>query len=287
MRKMPAAVESIVYRGIECVRLCLEGASVIVSRFGAQVLSWIPADGRERLFLSERANYDGKSAIRGGVPICFPQFSGLGSLPKHGFVRTRTWQLEGVDGDGKAIAFTCGSDTQTHAIWGHEFEVRLTLELSISTLAMRLSVRNTGQSVFTFTGALHTYFLVSSIDDVVLTGLKGCEYRDAAGGNVICQEQQDVVRFGPEIDRVYHDVPGRVLLRDTLGELAIASGGFADTVVWNPGPALCAQMTDMAPNGYRQMVCVEAAAARVPVQVLPGCTWSGHQTLSAGAASRG
>ncbi len=283
MANTPAVVESVRYQGIECMRCCSEGASIIVSRFGAQVLSWVPADGRERLFLSERALCDGKSAIRGGVPICFPQFSALGNLPKHGFVRTRPWQFEGVDGRG--ITFKCGSDAQTRAIWEYDFEIRFTLELSGAALGMRMSVRNLGGVAFSFTGALHTYFRVSSIDEVVLSGLKGCEYRDAAGGNVIRLEHEDEVRFGPEVDRVYHDAPRKVLLRDATGVLAIASAGFADTVVWNPGALLCAQMADMAPNGYRQMVCVEAAAARVPVTVLPGETWTGHQALAVEVAS--
>ena len=287
MANIPELVENIQYQGIECVRFRSEGASVIASRFGAQVLSWAPADGRERLFLSDRAFYDDKSAIRGGVPICFPQFSGLGNLPKHGFLRTRAWQLEGGRTGGKAMAFRCASNAETQAIWAHEFEARLVLELSGTALAMRFSVRNTGSSTFSFTGALHTYFSVSSIDEVALSGLKGCEYRDAAGGNVIRLEQEEVVRFGPEIDRVYHDAPRQVLLQDGVGTLAIASSGFADTVVWNPGSALCTQMADMAPQGYRQMVCVEAAAARVPVSVLPGGTWTGDQTLTVGGASRG
>jgi glucose-6-phosphate 1-epimerase len=287
MANIPALVENIRYQGIECVRLRSEGASVIASRFGAQVLSWAPADGRERLFLSDRAIYDGRSAIRGGVPICFPQFSGLGSLPKHGFLRTRDWHLEGAREGGKAIAFRCASNAETHAIWAHEFEARLVLELSSTALAMRFSVRNTGNSAFLFTGALHTYFSVSSIDEVALSGLKGCEYRDAAGGNAIRVEQEEVVRFGPEIDRVYHDAPRKVLLQDGAGTTAVASSGFADTVVWNPGAALCVQMADMAPHGYQQMVCVEAAVARVPVSVLPGDTWTGNQTLTVKGASHG
>jgi hypothetical protein len=52
------------------------------------VLSWVTPDGRERLFLSDKAVFDGSVAIRGGIPVCWPQFAGLGELPKHGFVRT-------------------------------------------------------------------------------------------------------------------------------------------------------------------------------------------------------
>ena len=49
------------------------GDSVLVTSQGAQVLSWI-SQGRERLFLSPASHWDGR-AIRGGVPVCWPQFN--------------------------------------------------------------------------------------------------------------------------------------------------------------------------------------------------------------------
>src|SRR5688572_29727961 len=67
-----------------------DGSRIVVSRFGGQVLSWV-AHGRERLYLSSTAAADSVQPVRGGVPVCFPQFSGRGPLPKHGFARTSTW----------------------------------------------------------------------------------------------------------------------------------------------------------------------------------------------------
>ena len=68
-----------------------DGAVALVSLFGAQVLSWTPAGGEDRLYLSPQAVFDGRSAIRGGVPVCFPQFGDRGPLPRHGFARQRRW----------------------------------------------------------------------------------------------------------------------------------------------------------------------------------------------------
>ncbi|MBV5344762.1 MAG: D-hexose-6-phosphate mutarotase, partial [Rhodoferax sp.] len=76
-----------IFQGQACWRWQLpQGDSVLVSAQGAQVLSWQSA-GRERLYLSPQSVFDGHTPIRGGVPICFPQFNQRGALPKHGFAR--------------------------------------------------------------------------------------------------------------------------------------------------------------------------------------------------------
>ena len=77
------------------------GATAEVYLHGAHVTSWIPADGVERLFVSSASLYAAGKAIRGGIPVCFPQFSGRGPLPNHGFARTSSgWQVESTSSDG-------------------------------------------------------------------------------------------------------------------------------------------------------------------------------------------
>lgn len=272
-------IETVVMRGLQCLRLTSGGASVTVSRFGAQVLSWMPADGRERLFVSERAATDGITAIRGGIPVCFPQFSELGQLPKHGLVRTRVWETVDSDGSDRLI-MTLRDDAAGQALWPHAFEVRLEVRLAARRLEVGLAVRNTGANGFSFTGALHTYLAVRDIGAVRLSGLEGCEYRDSAGGNAIRRESAPVLVIDREVDRVYHDPPRRLWLDDGNGRLAVESAGFADTVVWNPWRERCAGLPDMVPDGYQRMLCIEAAAARVPVEVMPGGLWQGSQVLT-------
>ena len=69
-----------------------DGARAEVYLQGAHVTSWRPAtDDRERLFLSERSKYCPGGAIRGGIPVIFPQFAAEGPLPRHGFARTSRW----------------------------------------------------------------------------------------------------------------------------------------------------------------------------------------------------
>ena len=46
-----------------------DGGRAEVYLHGAHVTSWTTPDGREQLYLSERAVFDGRAAIRGGVPL--------------------------------------------------------------------------------------------------------------------------------------------------------------------------------------------------------------------------
>ena len=64
-----------------------DGARAEITPYGAHVTSWVTPDGRERLFLSRATSFSPGSAIRGGVPVVFPQFARRGPLRPHGFAR--------------------------------------------------------------------------------------------------------------------------------------------------------------------------------------------------------
>lgn len=48
------------------------GERVEILLYGATVISWKSANGKENLFLSEKAHLDGSKPVRGGIPIVFP-----------------------------------------------------------------------------------------------------------------------------------------------------------------------------------------------------------------------
>ena len=91
----------------------------------------------------------------------------------------------------------------------------------------------------------------------------------------------DVVLIEAETDRVYHGVNRPLLLREYSRSLGINADSFPDVVVWNPWVARSAAIADLPDDGFRRMLCVEAAAAREPVRVPAGENWSGRQTLVA------
>ena len=82
-----------------------DGARAEIYLHGAHVTSWLPAGGEEQLYLSAASEFRDGAAIRGGVPVVFPQFSSGGPLPKHGFARNLAWELISVE--MARPAFTC------------------------------------------------------------------------------------------------------------------------------------------------------------------------------------
>lgn len=279
---MKTSIETIQFHGIDAVRLNgPQGTTVTVSLLGGQVLSWVTQDGRERIFLSERAVFDGSVAIRGGIPVCFPQFSNLGDLPKHGFLRTKAWKLNDQRhaDDFALVTLEISDDEETRALWPHPFRAEITIMLEADRIDLEFCVENTGGETFEFTGALHTYLRMTQVEDVALEGLYGHDYRDAANGDVVIRETGTELRVDRETDRVYHNVKRPQLLQAANLSLAIQSQGYPDVVVWNPWVDQCANLKDMAPDGWRHMLCVEAAIARKPVSLPAGEEWYGRQTL--------
>lgn len=281
---MKPFIEHIEFHGVPALRLHgPRGAVAVISLLGAQVLSWQTPEGRERLYLSEKAVFDGSVAIRGGIPVCFPQFAALGDLPKHGFVRTRHWSpaSERCGDDYALVTLAITDDEATRALWPHAFRAELTLMIEADRIDLELCVVNTGSESLAFTGALHSYLRLVQVEDAALEGLYGYEYRDAAHGNAILRDSgTELVVDGP-LDRVYHGVRRPQLLKAGNHSLGIQAQGFPDVVVWNPWVEGCAALADMPPEGWRQMLCVEAAVAREPVVLPAGEEWYGRQTLVA------
>lgn len=281
---MPATITTQPFHGQPALVLAApDGARAVISLFGAQLLSWTPAGGEERLYLSPLARHDRATPIRGGVPVCFPQFASLGKLPRHGFARTREWEVKDHRiGDSFALA-TLGlsEDDATWAVWPQRFAAELTVVVENERLDVELEVENTGHAPFAFTAALHTYLRVREVENARLEGLYGHPCRDAADADRIRQETDEAVVVAGEVDRVYHDVKRPLLLRDGNRSLGIHSSGFPDVVVWNPWEQRCKELPDMPPDGFRHMLCVEAAAAQQKIALDAGATWAGRQTLIA------
>lgn len=269
-----------------CVELSLPGGDrARIALFGGHVLSWQTADGVERLYLSPEAVFDGASPIRGGVPICFPQFNTRGPLPKHGIARVLPWQAEAPTRGGAAesqtdsVRLRLRNSDATRRWWPQSFETVLTVTLAPGRLTLALDVLNSDSEPWRFTVALHSYLRVGSIDRVRLAGLQNHPYWDALTDHEASEGAAEIAFDGP-FDRVYRGITesARLEVREPHGTLMLTqSASLTEAVVWNPGAALSATLPDLPDDGYRSMLCVEAAKIDAPVLLAPGQHWQGWQ----------
>jgi glucose-6-phosphate 1-epimerase len=255
-----------------------DGSEAAVSLHGAQLLSWRPAGQREQIYTSPTSQPAAGKALRGGAPICFPQFAQRGPLAKHGFARTSRWELVTGPSHGAVSEATFQLDsTMVAAGWEHPFCLVLVVKLGPGWLELHLQAANTGRQAFEFTGAIHTYFAVDDVRQAAVRGLQGLRYEDSADGGVVKEDAEAEVRFAGEVDRIYLGAPAEVELAPGR---RITQQGFEDTVVWNPGPVKAATLGDMPAADWTRMVCVEAAVVGRPVSLAPGKTWRGMQRIS-------
>jgi glucose-6-phosphate 1-epimerase len=252
--------EPIVCDGAPAFRLTTtDGASIVVLQRGAHLISWCDAAGNERLYCSPISPLVGPAAVRGGVPVIFPQFGTLGVVGRHGFARTAEWKCVGHGPHSIEMALV--HTAQEHAAWPHDCECRLLFTLGTNALEMAFSVRNTGASALSFTAALHTYWALAS-EDSYIDGLHTDGSRWPLAGF------QDEMIF---------DAPASLQIQTPRGVLHTQTHGFRDLVVWNPGANH--GLGDLPADGYRDYACVEAAQL-TPVKLESGGIWRGSQHIA-------
>jgi len=257
-----------------------DGAQATVSLFGAHLLSWKTGDGVERLFVSTQTPLDGSKAIRGGVPVIFPQFNVRGPGLRHGFARVSTWRVAASGGDtGQSfVELTLNQDdlAPEHAqAWPHAFELTLRYTLHGNGLEADFKVHNTGTAPFPFGVALHTYYDVGQLNATSISGLQHQTYTD----HLLQTRSQDypALHFNEKHDRLYQATPS-LMLNTASTTFNLSQQGFSEWVVWNPGQVDAAALVDLADDEYQRFVCIEPA--RIDQQPLAaGATWTGKHRI--------
>ena len=252
------------------------GARVEIYRHGAHVTAWRSAAGNDWIFTSELAKFDGASAVRGGVPIIFPQFNEFGSGPRHGFARNLEWKM--AEHGGNQLTLFLESNEATK-VWPHQFRAEFAVAVKSTSLSMTLTVANTSTTTFEFTCALHSYFKVHSLSTCRVTGVTGLAYWDNDGSDFRqrAKFESSHLSFDDAVDRVFFNYQEPLVLHNDKQQLRIEHSGFQDIVVWNPGRAAAQSMSDFADYEYNHMLCIEAAQIDCPVVLEPGESWRGSQ----------
>jgi D-hexose-6-phosphate mutarotase len=129
------------------------------------------------------------------------------------------------------------------------------------TLMMELTAANdSGGETLELENCLHTYFQVSDISAVSITGLQNAPFNDFAAGAGGARKAENDARLiiNQETNRVYPDNTAAVEIRDEKLKRTIRVEKFNSnsTVVWNPWTTQ-KMPEDFDQAEHRQMVCVE------------------------------
>ncbi|WP_210458943.1 D-hexose-6-phosphate mutarotase [Vibrio crassostreae] len=246
------------HEGVKLVRVIHDKANAAISLFGGHVVSFQPQGQEDLIWMSQQAKFDGKTALRGGIPVCWPWFGRI-AAPAHGFARSSEWQLvEHRESEaGVIVSLGLKPSEETLAVWPHQFDARLNVEIG-EQLKVTLDVKNTDSQPWTFSGALHTYLNVADIHNTTTTGM-GAEYIDSLQGSKICQGGDELV-LTDTIDRVYTQPETQIFVADKKLDrtLTVENHGHNSAVLWNPWAEGATGMGDMQDDGYLTMLCVES-----------------------------
>lgn len=276
--------------GMDVVKARTEAAEADIYVFGAHVTHWQPAGQSPVLFVSDRAVFDGKKAIRGGVPVCFPWFADHKPSPEspaHGFARTAQWSLADAkrEGDDAVISLVLVSTEATRELWPHDFVMTYTIRVGRS-LTMTATVTNVGMEPMDYELALHTYFNVADLATTTVVGFDGGRYIDKPSGGKELEQTGEPAIEG-EIDRIYQDHDREVVIDDGTRRIIVGKHGSRSTVLWNPHVEKAAAMGDFGDDEWKRMLCVETAAiGEHKVHLPPGQSHALEQTVAVSDGGR-
>lgn len=238
------------------------------SLHGGHLLHFQATGEAPAIWLSKTAVFDGKKAIRGGVPICWPWFGAasptLGeNLPSHGFARTSKWSVGNIEesSEGVKLELQLFSCEKTLALWPHEFKLTLKAMLS-EHLTLQLVTENKSEKPLTYHGALHTYLNISAPESITISGLNTqfCNLLN----NKALETGDSTLLVDKASDTIYQKAPGDIVLVDKQFQrtLSMTNSGNDCEVLWSPWIKGAQAFTDMPDDGYQTMFCIESAITR-------------------------
>lgn len=265
--------------GLEIISITNKFGSAKITTNGAHVLEYAPAGEKNLLWVSKKAYLTPGKPVRGGVPVCWPWFGSAPheGWPGHGFVRKEEWEVveaAQLPSGATKLVLKLDSDMKEFEMAEFPFTVHMLFTVG-KELEMTLLMVNKGDKPVEIGCALHTYFAVSDINNIVVTGLDKCHYFDYRVGAPKFEGnyQSGDVKVNAEIDYVYFPASGTTEIVDPgWGRIiTIEKSGSDSIVVWNPWIEKAKTMADYAPEEYTGMICVECANTKCdPRVLLPG-----------------
>ncbi len=250
---------------------------------GAHLVSFRPKSQQEPVvWVSDAAKFGPGKSIRGGAPVCWPWFGAHATepgFPGHGYARTVAWEVVGSKKRSEVrteLSLRLIPTDATLKQWPHATPVTLTIVVG-DALEMTLATRNDGDAPVQISEALHTYFRISDIGGVTVSGLENTTFYDKVA-DMKKSKSENAIAFTGEVDRVYVKTGADCVIDDAglNRRIRIAKTGAQSTIVWTPWKEKADKMGDMGGvenAGWREMVCVESGNAMDDIVTLaPGAT---------------
>jgi D-hexose-6-phosphate mutarotase len=246
--------------GLRYLELRCNGAEAHVYLHGAHVLHYQPAGHAPVLWQSQKSWFEAKKPIRGGIPVCWPWFGPHPSdtnQPVHGFVRLEEWEPVASGATPKATTLTLRYPDSEKV----QASAELTVVLTADSLMLTLTTTNTGTEHMPLSKAFHTYFAISDVRNISVTGLEGDQYIDMMQPGQPVLTQTGAITFDRQVEHRYIHTPRTCDIVDPgmKRRIVIEKQGSQSTVVWNPWIEKAAAMPDYGDDEYPEMVCVETA----------------------------
>ncbi|HDZ55426.1 MAG TPA: D-hexose-6-phosphate mutarotase [Pseudomonas xinjiangensis] len=258
--------------GREFLEITHPAVTARIALEGAHIVSCVPTGQQPLLWMSPSDPEVPGRPLRGGIPICWPWFAGERDGPAHGIARTSPWILKRTVSTQHQlrVVLELPQTEVTRRLPAESWSLEVEFVLGQS-LIVCLTTVNTGDKPQVLSQALHSYLPVKDISDVQLWGLEGSSFVDQVTG-IPDNTQQGAVTFEGEVDRIYYDHQSSIQLHDSSGNfIVIARDGSESVVVWNPWIDKSKTLSQFPADGYRTMVCVEAANAGPDARILePG-----------------
>jgi len=263
--------------GLKYVKLTNGSSSSEVYLLGGVVTSYVN-DGVEYIAVRPDAKMDGSKPISGGLSHCWPQF-GPGEIQQHGFARNLDWTVKSTT--DSSVELELAPSDYTKEMWDKNFLCTFTVSLEEDQLTTKMVVDNKGEESFDFQAALHSYFTVSDLKNLEITGsFEGKEFLNKMVGDGEMQtETRSAITIGEEYDRIYSGVSDPVLNDSGTGKSlsVLNTAGWSDTVLWNPFGS--------ESMGFNNFVCVESAKID-PVALEGGKSWTADMALKPSALAK-
>ena len=238
-------------------------ADANISLYGAQITDFRPVGTMDILWMSPLSKFEEGNAIRGGIPVCFPWFGPHemdGTMPQHGFARLMYWEVAetGSTETGESmIRLQIHSSDETQKYWPHDFCAEIIYIIGTS-LSVTLKITNTSSEPLEYTSALHSYFSLSSIENITIEGLENTHYQNQLDGRDYIQETP-LLKITEAVTHHYYNTESSCIINDPVfnRKIRIDKTGSKNTTVWNPWVEASEEMTDMPDDGYLTFICLE------------------------------